>query len=195
MKHPPLENSCDITGWRMVPKMIWLGQLSRMIWTSLCRRRDSVKNLASAANGSGVSAPSASRLNVGHWGEGKHTWKHLYSHLSLAVLHALRNGIKYLQSLLPQKHTFYQLQFPTVNRCIWKCFCAQSFDIICLFSVYYCYPLLTDVTLLYTLSVFSVECGKPPDRYKHKKQTGLWTSRQKTPWNGCNIFKWEMKKD
>lgn len=64
-----------LTGWRMVPSMIWLGQLSRMIWTSLCRRRDSVKNLASAANGSGVSVPSASRLNVGHWREGKHTLK------------------------------------------------------------------------------------------------------------------------
>lgn len=60
-----------LTGWRMVPSMIWLGQLSRMIWTSLCRRRDSVKNLASAANASGVSEPSASRLNVGHWREGK----------------------------------------------------------------------------------------------------------------------------
>lgn len=47
--------------------MIWLGQLSRMIWTSLCRRRDSVKNLASAAKGSGVSVLSASRLNTGHW--------------------------------------------------------------------------------------------------------------------------------
>lgn len=47
--------------------MTWLWQLSRMIWTSRCRRRDSVKNLASAANGSGVSEPSASLLNVGHY--------------------------------------------------------------------------------------------------------------------------------
>lgn len=30
-----------------------------------------MKNLASAANGSGVSVPSASRLNTGHWREEK----------------------------------------------------------------------------------------------------------------------------
>lgn len=55
------------TGCRMVPRMTWLGQDSKMICTSLWRSRDSVKNFASAAKGSGVSLPSASRLNVGHW--------------------------------------------------------------------------------------------------------------------------------
>lgn len=46
--------------------MFWLWQLSSTICTSLCSSRDSVKNLASAANGSGTSVASASRLNVGH---------------------------------------------------------------------------------------------------------------------------------
>ena len=45
-------------------------QLSRTICTSLCSSRDSVKNLASAANGSGTSVASASRLNVGHCDRG-----------------------------------------------------------------------------------------------------------------------------
>lgn len=56
-----------LTGWRMVPRMFWLWQLSKMIWTSLWSSRDSVKNLASAAKGSGVSLPSASLRKVGHW--------------------------------------------------------------------------------------------------------------------------------
>lgn len=52
--------------------MFWLWQLSSTICTSLCSSRDSVKNFASAANGSGTSGASASRLNVGHCGTGTH---------------------------------------------------------------------------------------------------------------------------
>lgn len=177
------------TGWRMVPSMIWLGQLSRMIWTSLCRRRDSVKNLASAANGSGDSVPSASRLNVGHWGR-KKTQINTILFNKWAFSQALGNVITSVQSK-GSTHSFL-LQIPAVNQCL-----QEGFSIKSVFSMYYCYPLLADVTLLYMLSVFSLECGKTPDRYKHNRQheqTGLWTTRQRTPWNGCNILKWEMKK-
>lgn len=63
---PSAQVSSPLTGWRMVPRRFWLWQLSRMIWTSLWSSRDSVKNLASAAKGSGVSLPSVSRRKVGH---------------------------------------------------------------------------------------------------------------------------------
>lgn len=66
----PLPARAPLAGCRMVPRMFWLWQLSRTICTSLCSSRDSVKNLASAANGSGTSVASASRLNVGHCGRG-----------------------------------------------------------------------------------------------------------------------------
>lgn len=63
---PLLLPPAPLAGCRMVPRMFWLWQLSSTICTSLCSSRDSVKNLASAANGSGTSVASASRLNVGH---------------------------------------------------------------------------------------------------------------------------------
>lgn len=146
----------------MVPSMIWFGQLSRMIWTSLCRRRDSVKNLASAANGSGVSAPSASRLNVGHWREGK-THIDTDASIDMYFLRQMWNAMRCVQSPLQQKHTtaipssqpvpLGELYFPHILS--WY---NQFFFCVLLLSAF-----STDVTLVYMLSVFSLECGKTPD--------------------------------
>lgn len=55
-----------LTGCVKVPSTLWLLEwLSIKILTSLCNSRDSVKNFATSANGSGTSFPP-SRLTMGH---------------------------------------------------------------------------------------------------------------------------------
>lgn len=74
---------------------------------------------------------------------------------------------------------------------------TQSFDIICFLCVLLLSTFNRCHLAVHAICILSFERGKTPDGYKHNRrneQTSLWTTRQRTPWNGCNISKWEMKK-
>ena len=58
-----------LTGWSTDPRMFWLDTPSMTIFTSRCSRRDSVKYLASSANGSASDALLSIILNIGHWNQ------------------------------------------------------------------------------------------------------------------------------
>lgn len=57
--------------------------------------------------------------------------------------------------------------------------CAHVLLIPSVFSVKYHYPLLTDVTLRYLLSVLSFQCGRTADRYKHNRRRQAFEPRDK----------------